>query len=51
MKNYKKYRKALVAVVAVILTGLNVLYGNDPAVQSAIAVATALGVYQLPNEQ
>ena len=44
-----KYRKALVAVLAVVLTGLNIVYGNNEAVQMAIMVATAFGVYQVPN--
>lgn len=47
--NIHKYRKALVAVLAVVLTGLNVLYGTNPYVQLAIAAATAFGVYRVPN--
>lgn len=46
-----KYRKFLVAVVAVVLTGLNALYGSNPYVQLAISVAGALGVYMVPNKQ
>jgi len=47
----QKYTKALIAVVGVILTGLNVAYGTNPSVQMAINVAVALGVYQLPNKK
>jgi len=47
----QKYTKALIAVVGVILTGLNVAYGTNPQVQVAINVAVALGVYQLPNKK
>lgn len=49
MKDLAKYRKTLVAAAAVVLTGLNVLYGTNPTVQMLIMVATALGVYQVPN--
>lgn len=44
-----KYNKAFVAVLAVILNGLNALYGNDPRVAVVISVAGALGVYAVPN--
>lgn len=50
MKNLAKYNKALVAVVAVVLTGLNVVYGTNDVVQLIIAVATAAGVYQVRNK-
>lgn len=45
----RKYNKFLIAALGVVLTGLNVLYGNDSSVQLAINVATALGVYRVPN--
>lgn len=45
-----KYRKAVVAALGVILTGLNVLYGTNPTVQMVISVCTLLGVYQAKNE-
>lgn len=45
----EKYRKFLVAVLAVVLTGLNVLYGNDSVVQLVIGLASAYGVYRVPN--
>ena len=41
MKNLAKYNKAIVAVVAVILTGLNVVYGTNDTVQIVIALASA----------
>jgi len=50
MSNWKKYRKAIVALVGAALTGVNILYGTNPYVQAIIGVATALGVYQTPNE-
>lgn len=46
----QKYNKTLVAVVAVVLTGLNVVYGANPYVQLAISVATALGVFHVTNK-
>lgn len=51
MKDYKKYTKTLIALLGVVLTGLNVLYGTNPTVQMAINAAVALGVYQLPNKK
>lgn len=47
----KNYRKFLVAIVAVVLTGLNVLYGTNPQVQLLITAAAALGVYVVPNKK
>ena len=41
--------KTLVGALAVVLTGLNALYAQNPYVQLAIALATALGVYSVPN--
>lgn len=45
-----KYSKSIVAVIGVLVTGLNVLYGTNPKVQLIIALATALGVYQVKNQ-
>lgn len=45
----KPYSKFVVAIVGVVLTGLNALYGTDPNVQMLIALATALGVYNIAN--
>lgn len=49
MKDLKKYNKALVALAAVVLAGLNLVYGHNPKVQMLISVATAAGVYVVPN--
>lgn len=46
----QKYAKSLIAIVAVVLTGLNMLYGGDPRVQLLISVLAAAGVYQVPNK-
>lgn len=46
-----KYSKFIVTAVGVVLTGLNVLYGSDPMVQMVISLATAFGVYQVPNKK
>lgn len=45
-----KYRKALVAAIGVILTGLNAVYGANIYVQLVISLATAAGVYLAPNK-
>lgn len=46
-----KYTKAVVAAIGVVLTGLNVLYGNNETLQLIISLAVTLGVYQLPNKK
>lgn len=46
-----KYRKAVVAALTVVLTGVNVIYGTNPDIQLAISVAGALGVHLVPNAQ
>lgn len=50
-KIHTPYNKAVIAVIAVILTGLNVLYGGNTDVQLAITAASALGVYSVPNKK
>lgn len=45
----RNYRKTVIAIIAVILTGLNLLYSNNPIVQLIISLAAALGVYATPN--
>lgn len=50
MKDLTRYRKAIVAVLGVVLTGLNVQYGTNPSVQLIINVAVAMGVYAAPNK-
>lgn len=51
VKNLQKYNKAIVAGVAVVLTGLNALYGQDWRVQLVVSVATALGVFGIANKK
>jgi len=47
-----KYNKFIVAVVGAVIAGLNIFYGpENNLVTLAIAVATALGVYQVPNKK
>lgn len=45
-----KYNKALVAIVGLVITYLTVHYGANHVVQDVVMVATALGVYQTPNQ-
>lgn len=45
-----KYSKAIIALIAVVLTGLNAIYGNNSNIQLLISVATAAGVYQVRNK-
>ncbi len=49
LKKLSKYNKLWVAILGVILTGVNVQYGDNTIVQLVIAVATAAGVYAVPN--
>ena len=47
----QKYNKAIVAVIAGVVAVLNSLYGNgNDTATIVIAVATALGVYAIPNK-
>lgn len=50
-KTIHHYRKTLVALLGVVLTGLNVQYGTDPSVQLAINLAVVAGVYSVPNKK
>lgn len=46
----RRYRKFLVAVASVIVTGIVHVYGTNTFwVQEVILAAGALGVYQVPN--
>lgn len=47
-----KYNKFIVAIVGAVISGLNLYFGdgNPEWVAMLIAVATALGVYQVPNK-
>lgn len=51
MSKLQKYNKTIVAVIAVVLTGLNALYGQDWRVQLIVSVATALGVFGIANKK
>lgn len=47
-----KYRKFIVAIVGAIVAGVSVYYGStSDLAQTLIAVATALGVYAVPNAE
>lgn len=47
----QKYNKFIVAGVAGVVAVLNSLYGNgNETVTIIIAIATALGVYAVPNK-
>ncbi len=49
--NLARYRKAIVAVIAALAeVGLAVWGPGNPWVATGIAVATALGVYGVPNQ-
>lgn len=43
-------RKALVALLGAVLLALSQSHADNPYVQLALVVATALGVYAVPNE-
>jgi hypothetical protein len=45
-----RYRKAIVAVVGQALTFATIYYGDTRWVAGAVAIAAALGVWQVPNE-
>lgn len=47
--NWQAYSKFWVAAVGVVLTGLNVVYGDNSTVQLLIALAVAAGVHLTPN--
>lgn len=49
---FSKYNKFIVAAVGGIISGLLLFYGTDvPSwVNALVLVATALGVYQIPNK-
>ena len=48
----QKYNKFIVAAVAALIAALNSLYGSGSEVVTlVIAIATALGVYAVPNKK
>lgn len=54
MKNFQfsKYSKFIVAIVGALIAGLLLYYGQDVPewVNYVVLIATALGVYQVPNK-
>ena len=51
MENIQKYNKFILAGIAGIVAILNSLYGSgNETVAIVIAIATALGVYAVPNK-
>lgn len=48
----QKYSKFVVAAVGGVISGLLLFFGNDVPmwVNTVVLVATALGVYQVPNK-
>lgn len=51
LEKFAKYNKFIVAIVGAVISGLLLFYGTDVPeyVNLIILVATALGVYQVPN--
>jgi hypothetical protein len=48
--DYRKFRKTLIAALGAGLFAVSQAYTDNPWVQSAVAVATVFGVYQVPND-
>ncbi len=49
--NFGKYQKAIVAAAGAVIVALLVLFGADSKYyELAVAIATALGVYAIPNK-
>ena len=46
-----RYSKAVTAVIGQALTFASLYYGGNNYVAAALAVASALGVYAVPNAQ
>lgn len=51
LADWRKYNKTLIALLGVVLVALNTIFLNNQAVEVVVAVATALGVYQVPNQE
>jgi len=49
MPNFGRYSKAVAAVIGQALTFATLYYGGNHYVAAAVAVASALGVYAVPN--
>lgn len=50
MQSIAKYSKAIAAVLGQALTFAQLYYGGNHYVAAAVAVASALGVYAVPNK-
>lgn len=51
MSNLSKYRKFIVALVGAGVLFLQLMGQDNDLISTVIAVATALGVYQVPNDK
>lgn len=49
MKDLRKYRKALVAIVGVVVSLLVVNFSDTQWLPPLVQLLTAVGVYQVPN--
>lgn len=50
MRDLGQYSKFIVAIAGAIIAGLYSYYGaGNELVQTVVAIATALGVYTIPN--
>lgn len=49
MKNWKRYRKGLSALVGGLIIIANTAWGDQAWITQAAAVLSVLGVYQIPN--
>ncbi len=50
MPNLGRYSKAVTAVIGQALTFATLYYGGNHYVAAAVAIASALGVYAVPNQ-
>ena len=50
MPNLGRYSKSVTAVIGQALTYATLYYGGNHYVAAAVAVASALGVYAVPNQ-
>lgn len=50
INDLKPYNKFIVALLGAILTTVTQFYGNNTYVVMVVTLATALGVYSVPNK-
>lgn len=50
-KLHTPYNKFIIALLGAVLGVVAQFYGENGTVQAVIAVATALGVFQVPNRE